>query len=48
MITLLTNLISKKKEAIKWTKQVNDALVKTKEMCAKDALLYFLNYKNNF
>jgi len=47
-ITPLTNLISKKKGAIKWTKEANDAFIKTKEMCAKDALLYFPNYKKPF
>ena len=44
-ITLLRNLISKNKKAIKFTKDVNDAFIKTREMYAKDALLYVLNYK---
>ena len=47
-ITPLMDLISKKKGAIEWTKEADDAFNETKEMYAKGGLLYFQDYKNPF
>ena len=43
----LTSLINKKKGTVQWNPEAIDLFGKIKEICAKDALLFYLNFGEN-
>lgn len=44
----LTSLITKKKGPVVWTEEAEQAFKKVKEICAKDALLFYPNFNERF
>ena len=44
----LTDMLSKKREKITWTKEAEEAFQKAKEMCMEDTLLHYPDLNEKF